>query len=303
MTAEEIGARARLDPDPAERLLRAAASLKLVVRNRNGSYRLGELGAAMRGAQGVREIVRHNQVFYRDLSDPVALLRGEQTETELSKYWPYAEGDEAVSGLDAASTSPYTALMAASQPFIADDVIAAYDFSKHRALLDLGGGDGTFVRAVGRAYADLKIGVFDLPSVAEEATRKFAAEGFEGRAEAHGGDFHRDTLPAGFDAISLVRILLDHDDATAERILTAAKAALPPGGTVIVAELMSEAPGAETISDAYFGLYLFAMGRGRPRSAERISALMQSAGLVETRAISTRRALMTQLVVGRVPSN
>lgn len=303
MTVAEVAARTRLEADPAERLLRAACSLKLVVQNRNGRFRLGELGAAIRGAPGVREIVKHNQVFYRDLQDPVALLRGEREATELAQYWPYAEGDAAVSKLPAETTSPYTALMAASQPFIADDVIAAYDFRKHSALLDVGGGDGTFVSSVGAANPALKIGVFDLPSVADEATRKFAGLGLGDRATAFGGDFHRDALPTGFDAISLVRILLDHDDDTACRILTAARQALPPGGCVIVAELMSGAPGAETISDAYFGLYLFAMGRGRPRSAEGIRALMIEAGLTEIRAVNTRRALMTQLVVGRVPSN
>lgn len=303
MTVEQIAARTQLATDPAERLLRAAASLKLVVRNRNGSYRLGELGAAIRGAAGVREIVKHNQVFYRDLQDPVALLRGDRKETELAGYWPYAEGEEGVSSLSEDVTSPYTALMAASQPFIADDVVAAYDFSRHRALLDVGGGDGTFVASVAERHAELQIAIFDLPSVAGTAERKFASRGLSGRAKAFGGDFHRDPLPGGYDAISLVRILLDHDDETAHRILTSARQSLAPGGRVIVAELMSDADGAETISDAYFGLYLFAMGRGRPRSAKRIQALLQDAGFEQTRAVSTRRALMTQLVVGDVPSH
>ncbi len=43
--------------------------------------------------------------------------------------------------------------------------------------------------------------------------------------------------------------------------------ALPPGGTLLIAEPMAGTPGAEAMGDAYFGLYLWAMGSGRPRSA------------------------------------
>lgn len=303
LSPDELAEKTGLAPDPAERLLRAAASIKLIVRNSDGRYRLGELGAALRGAAGVKEIVRHNQVFYRDLQDPVALLRGARSTTELADYWPYAEGEAAVGALSSEATGTYTALMAASQPSIADDVIAAYPFARHRALLDIGGGNGAFAAAVARATPGLRVGVFDLASVADQARDRFARDGLSDRSEAHGGDFHRDALPTGFDVISFVRILLDHDDAAVSRMLAAARAALPPGGMILIAELMSEAPGAETISDAYFGLYLFAMGRGRPRTTGRIRELLEQVGFSETRVVPTRRPLVTQLVTGRVPPN
>ncbi|MEM1306963.1 MAG: methyltransferase, partial [Pseudomonadota bacterium] len=257
-SAEDIAGATGLALDPAERLLNAAVAIKLIVRNRDGRYRLGELGAALRGAPGVVDIIRHNQVFYRDLSDPVALLQGRAQPTELAAYWPYAEGQADVAGLDPEKTAAYTQLMAASQPFIADDVMAAYDFTKHAALLDVGGGDGTFVAAVAARHPALRVGTMDLASVASAADARFTRDGIAARATAHPGDFHRDPLPSGYDVISLVRILLDHDDATVTRLLDAVRKALPPGGRVVIAELMSNASGAETISDAYFGLYLFA---------------------------------------------
>ncbi len=302
-SASEIAALTGLEQDPAERLLAAAAAIHLVVRQRDDRYRLGELGAAVRGAPGVIEIVRHNQVFYRDLSDPVALLKGERSETELAGYWPYAEGQTDVAGLSAEAVTPYTALMAASQPFIADDVLAAYDFSKHRAVLDVGGGNGTFASAVARAHGRVRVGVFDLPSVAHTAEASFRDAGLSDMATAHGGDFHRDPLPTGYDAITLVRILLDHDDATVLKILTAVRHALPPGGTLLIAELISGEPGAETITDAYFGLYLMAMGRGRPRSMPHISRLLTEAGFEPAKRVGTRRTLMTQLLKSTVANH
>ncbi|MEO0728817.1 MAG: methyltransferase [Pseudomonadota bacterium] len=300
-TAAEIAGQTGLQLDPTERLLKAAVAINLLVRTSGDRYRLGELGAALRGAPGVVEIIRHNQVFYRDLSDPVALLKGDIKQTELSAYWPYAEGGEEVGSLDPEKTGAYTQLMAASQPFIADDVMAAFDFSKHKALLDVGGGDGTFAARIAGRHDALRVGTFDLGSVVRAAQSRFEREGLAARATAHAGDFHRDALPVGYDAISLVRILLDHDDASVARLLSAVRAALQPGGRVLIAELMSDARGAETITDAYFGLYLYAMGRGRPRSAARISDLLSEAGFKNPREVGTRRMLMTQLVVADAP--
>ena len=84
----------------------------------------------------------------------------------------------------------------------------------------------------------------------------------------------RDPLPRGADVISLVRVLHDHDDESARMLLAAIRDALPPGGAIVVAEPMAGAPGAEPMGDAYFGFYLLAMGRGRPRTMGEIAQLL-----------------------------
>jgi demethylspheroidene O-methyltransferase len=298
-SADEIGERIGLEAHAAEKLLDAAAAIALVRRRRDGCYRLDELGAALRGAPGVIEMIRHNQVFYRDIRDPVAILRGQNRDTELAEYWPYAGGTPGVSSLDPVKTSKYSTLMAATQPLIAEDVMAAYPFQTHQQLLDIGGGHGAFASAVAQRHPKLRVAVLDLPSVATEAEARFASEGIADRATALGGDFHRDELPLGFDVITLVRILLDHDDEAVRLLLQRVHRAAPPGGTILIAEPMARARNAEAIADAYFGFYLMAMGRGRTRTAEHISRLLSEAGFEEPRVVSTRRALITQLISAR----
>ncbi|MGK3925309.1 methyltransferase, partial [Enterococcus faecium] len=78
----------------------------------------------------------------------------------------------------------------------------------------------------------------------------------------------------GADIASLVRVLHDHDDTAVRTILGAVHAALPPGGTLLVAEPMSGTRGAAPIGDAYFGFYLTAMKSGRPRTADELSAML-----------------------------
>jgi demethylspheroidene O-methyltransferase len=188
--------------------------------------------------------------------------------------------------------------MAASQPMIAAEVLAAHDFRAHRRLLDIGGGDGTFLRQVGAAHPDLQLMLFDLPSVVEQAHPRFAEAGMAQRARLHGGDFHAMDLPRGADAASFVRVLHDHDDDAVRRMLRAAHAALPPGGTLLIAEPMAGAAGAEAMGAAYFGLYLRAMGTGRPRRAAELLAFLSEAGFRSGRLVPTPTPLVTQVIVG-----
>ncbi|MDX2288937.1 MAG: methyltransferase [Hyphomicrobiaceae bacterium] len=280
------------------RLVEAAVALRLLAWRSDGRVALGELGAALAANPGVAAMVSHHGLLYADLADPVALLRGEPRATALSAYWPYATAAEP-GALAADVVAPYCDLMGASQALIAGEVLDAYDVGRHRHLLDIGGGDGTFcLAAAGRAPA-LEITLFDLPAVAERAQARFETHGIARRARAVGGDFDRTPLPRGADLVSLVRVLYDHNDDKALRILKAARAAVAPGGHVIIAEPMAKAKGAETVGDAYFGLYLLAMGSGRARSPSELIDLVGRAGFTGAKIVGTRMPLQTGLITAR----
>jgi demethylspheroidene O-methyltransferase len=53
------------------------------------------------------------------------------------------------------------------------------------------------------------------------------------------------------------------------------------------------------MGNAYFGLYLWAMGSGRARTAEELSAWLRDAGLIEIEERATRIPLQTRLIVAR----
>ena len=298
-TVPALAARLGLPLPGAERLLLAAVSLKLAARRTGGRIGLGPLGAAMVGNAAISEMVRHHRMLYADLQDPVALLRGEIRDTALSAYWAYS-GNAGAAGLGP-EVAAYTALMAASQPLVAGEILAAYPLRRHRCLLDVGGGDGSFLQAAGARAPGLQLRLFDLPPVAAKATARFAAAGLQGRAQAAGGDFLSDSLPPGADIISLVRVIHDHDDGAALRILTAAHAALPPGGIVLLAEPQSGTAGAEPVGDAYFGFYLMAMGRGRTRTAAELTALLHAAGFASVRRHPTRTPLLVGVLTAARP--
>ncbi|MCS6932109.1 MAG: acetylserotonin O-methyltransferase [Acetobacteraceae bacterium] len=297
--AEErtLAARLSLPPEGASLLLKGAEALGLVQR-RGALWGLGPLGAAMVGNRAVAAMVEHHAALYADLADPVALLRGQGGGGELARLWGYVRAEDP-RALGAQDVARYSALMADSQTLIADEVLDAFDLSDRRLLMDVGGGEGAFLIAAGRRHPALRLRLFDLPAVAERARARFAAAGMAARAEAVGGDFHRDALPGGADAVSLLRVVHDHDDAAAARLLARAHAALPPGGVLLLAEPMAGTPGAEPVGDAYFGFYLRAMGSGRPRRAAELVAMLRAAGFAEARPVPTATPLQTGLIVAR----
>jgi demethylspheroidene O-methyltransferase len=187
--------------------------------------------------------------------------------------------------------------MSASQPLVTREVVDAYAFTRHKVLLDVGAGEGSFVTAVAAQAPGLQFMLFDLPAVAERARERLGNAGLGPRVQTFGGDFFADELPRGADVVTLVRVCFDHPDQRVLALLKSVRRALPPNGTLLLAEPMSEVPGAEAMGDAYFGFYLLAMGRGRARSAAHLTRLLREAGFGTVRQVPTRMPLQTGLLV------
>lgn len=288
---EEIALHIGLRVVRAERLLEAAAALRLARCRRDGRWTLGDLGAALVGNEGVTAMIRHHALLYDDLRDPVALLAGDD-ETALSRFWSYA----ARSPVGVGDHADYSRLMEASQAFVADEVLDALALSRHSRLMDVGGGTGAFVAAAARRDARLGLMLVDLPEVVALARERLAERDIQARVDLHGVDLFRDPLPAGADIVTLNRVLHDHDDAGARAILSAVHRALAPGGTLVVAEPMAGTRGAERAGQAYFGFYLLAMRQGRPRSFGEIAALANDAGFRDVRECATATPLLVRVL-------
>lgn len=269
-----LAARAGWPAEKLERLLKAAVSLKILERTSTGDYTLGIHGAALAGNPWIARFITHHHILYEDLADPIPLLSGEKKNSKLKDFWNYSETPHA---------AEYTALMAASQEAVAAEILAAYDFSKHQHLIDVGGSNGTFLAAAGAKHPGLKLSLFDLPAVAEIARGNLG-----NRAEIHPGSFLTDDIPKGPDVATLIRIAHDHDDPSVLKMLSNICRMLPSGGTLILAEPLSGIASTAPIADAYFGLYFAAMGQGRTRTAAELERLAREAGFVSCTVIPTR---------------
>jgi demethylspheroidene O-methyltransferase len=299
LSSDAIGHKASVPAERMDILLRSGVSLGLLKLRRDNRFALTRQGAALAGVPGLREMILHHKVLYRDLADPVAFFRGE-TKTELAGFWPYVFGPDGQGDAEVAAT--YSDLMTQSQKLVAADTLHAVSLSGVKTLLDIGGGTGSFVMAACRATKGMNAILFDLPEVVAAAPDRFAEAGLQDRIRIAGGSFRDDPLPDGADSISLIRVLYDHSDRTVAGLLRKVFHALPPGGRLIVSEPMTGGDTPHRPGDAYFALYTMAMRTGKARSAVEIAKACREAGFDNVHSPRTRRPFITSVVIAQKSS-
>lgn len=301
LSFDELLAKVDLPAKGLERLLLAAVSLKLLnVRSKN-RYGLGVLGAPLVNNHALCAMIVHHQALYHDLQEPLTLLRGQLKDKALETYWPYiTEHNESLKNLHTVDkVAQYSELMSASLPLVADEVIAAYSFAEHRCLLDVGGGQGTFIKLLQPKVKSLQFQIFDLPGVTQLAQMQLNSQTGVAPVDCYGGDFFVDALPSGADIVTLIRVLFDHDDARVKQLLRKVFLNLPQGGKLLIAEPMAETPDIPAMGQAYFGFYLLAMGRGRPRTAGEIANFLYEAGFVQCELLKNSMTINAQILLAQ----
>ncbi len=299
-TLDELSASCGVPAASLERLVRSAVAVRLLSARGGGRYGLGPLGRPVAADAGLRNMIEHNAVLYEDLRDPLALMHG-GSEAAMNAYWPYAQSvdPQTLGSWAPDKVALYSELMASSQRFLIDELLAAYAFSDHQCVMDVGGGKGAWITALGRHVPGLQLKLFDLPPVADLARTHLAQGGLADRVQVHGGSFTADSLPRGADLITLLRVAHDHPDHVVRALLAAIHEALPVGGTLLLAEPMAEAEGQPATADAYYHFYLLAMGAGRLRTPEELMRLMAEAGFTHLEQVPNPMPLHGRSLLGR----
>ena len=290
----QIAADISISEERTEILMNAAAALGLVKRKKQRFYALSRKGASLLGVPGLIEIIKHHAHFYRDMADPIALLRDE-VDTELSRFWPYVFGvtDETSKIV----TEKYSNLMASSLKLVAHDTLKMAAFKPDGDVLDVGGGSGNFAIEVARKFKGVKLSIFDLPQVERSARQQIQEAGFENRIRFIPGSFCADSFPQGFDTVTLIRVLYDHGDITVSTLLKKIYCALPEGGRLIISEPMSGGDQPNRAGDVYFAFYTMAMRTGKSRSPNQIADMCNKVGFKSVFVPKPPRKFITSAVV------
>jgi SAM-dependent methyltransferase len=142
-------------------------------------------------------------------------------------------------------------------------VAALVDLSRRRHLLDLGGGSGVFAAAIALRFPRLRITLFDLPPVSALARARFSRVDSSGRLETVAGDFFRDPLPEGCDAVLVSHVLHDWAPEECVQLLRKVHRALPEGGELIVHDFIPPARGASCEASLFDLTLVLDTRRGR----------------------------------------
>lgn len=166
-------------------------------------------------------------------------------------------------------------------------VAEAYDFGRFASLVDVGGGHGRLVSAILAQHPHLSCLLFDLPSAIEAA--KACPESSLSRTSYVAGNYF-DFVPAGADVYVLKNVIHDWPDEKAALILDNCRAAMKPGGRLLIVETIVP-PGNDAVPIKFIDVQMLVVTGGVERTVEQYSALLAQAGLRLERTIGTARSI------------
>ncbi|MEU3405037.1 methyltransferase [Streptomyces sp. NPDC006670] len=284
LPAAELARRTGAHAPSLRRLLRGLASLGLVEETGAGTFRLTPAGAPLRA--DVPGSVRPMLMPY--FSQGVWASWGRLLDSVRT-------GEPAVESVTGGSVfshfaaepelaAEFNAAMAVSAGMEAQAIARLYDFTGVDTVVDVGGGSGALLAgvlehrpAVRGVLVDTASGVSGAPAVLEAA-------GVADRCEVAPGDFF-DSVPAGGDLYVVKSVLHDWDDESCVRILRNCREAMEDTARILVVEVVAP-PVVDTATDPFLAvsdLNLLVLTRGRERTEEEFTRLLEAAGLRLTR--------------------
>ena len=172
-------------------------------------------------------------------------------------------------------------------------VLASYPFSTFDKIVDVGGGDGSFMIALLQGHPKTKGVLFDLPHVAEKAKKRIAHAGFVDRCEVVAGDALT-SVPAGGDAYILSRMMGGFDDEHMTKILKNCHRGMTPKAKLLLIDRVlparmkhSAAVQPLVMSD----LNMMVVYGGRERNPTEHQALVEAAGFRLQEIIPTQSVM------------
>ncbi|GAA2574382.1 methyltransferase [Streptomyces violaceus] len=278
--AADVAADAGTAPQPMTRLLRALAGLGLLEEHAPGTFAVTSAGALL-------DSNRPDSLtsFVRMFTEPAIIRAWEHLDDSVrtgevafdavfgTDFFSHLAGQPELSSMFNAAMSQATAETAAALP-------GAFDFGRFGSVTDVGGGDGTLLAGVLTAFPGLKGAVYDTAEGLAQGPETLRRHGLTERCSLAAGDFFR-SVPEGSDLYLMKSILHDWPDDRAVTILRHCRAALPPGGRVLILEpVLPEAVGTDGDGGTYLSdLNMLVNVGGRERTRQDFEDLCHAAGL------------------------
>lgn len=267
---DELARLTETDAATLYRLLRALATLEFLTEGEDGSFALTPLGEQLRFARmGMVGEPAHRA--WGELRSTLRTGRPAFDEIYGMSFYEYLGQQPEVEAIFNEWNTETASLWL-------PPTIAACDFAGARTLVDVGGGEGTFLAAALRANPGLRGILLDLPDAVASAPSILEAAGVTDRCTVVGGSFF-DAVPTGGDVYTIVRILFNWDDARATAILRTVRRAIGEAGRLLVIEgLLPPLGHPQRATAAFNDLNLLVMMGGRQRTEAEFRALFRVAG-------------------------
>jgi SAM-dependent methyltransferase len=249
----------------------ADAMVSLGLLGRDGErYRNGETAAAFlagRPGPDLRPLLR----FWDRISYPgwLALEEAVRTGAGQSKFGQFGAEEQQIFS---AGVEAFTAATAAA-------LAANYDFSRHRRLLDIGGGTGSFLLAILRRHAALRGTLFELPGACAVARQRLSGAPEGSRIDVIEGNLVGDPLPPGHDVLLIANTVHVLSAAHNLDMLRKLRGAAAPGTHLLLVDLWLDASHTQPLAAALMsGEFLIISGEGQAYGEEDAEGWLRETG-------------------------
>ena len=168
-------------------------------------------------------------------------------------------------------------------------VAEAYDFSGIGTLVDLGGASGNMLGHVLSRHPGVKGVLYDLPHVVVDAPPLLESFGVADRVTIESGSFF-ESVPAGHDAYLLSHIIHDWDDGENATILDNVREAMKPDGKLLIVEMVLP-EGDEPHMGKMLDMMMLLVPGGEERTPSEYAALLEPNGFRVERVVPTASAV------------
>jgi hypothetical protein len=136
-----------------------------------------------------------------------------------------------------------------------------YDFTRHRKVLDLGGGVGEYLVPILDRFPQLEGTLFELPPVTEVARDALAANPVGSRINIVAGDLFEDAIPEDHDALILANVVHYFDHARNRELLRRIRERVLAGARVLLVDFWTNPQHTEPLFAALVaGEFLTSVG-------------------------------------------
>lgn len=285
LAAAEIAKRADANPEAVYRLLRLLSGYSVFAEGEDGRFGLTPMASALRddapdSMRGIALLMGH-PLFREDWGHLLTSVRtGEPSLPTLRGMGAF----EFLMANPEYRIAFFQGMGNLSAPET-DPVVAAYDFSRFRTIVDLGGGRGALLAGIlNRANGSTGI-LFDHPQATADAADVIKAAGVAGRCTIENGSYF-ETVPAGADAYLLKHTLHDFSEPQIRAVLKNVRNAINPSGALFVIEYVLP-EGNERHIGNIIDMWLLLMLGAKERTRQQYADLLASEGFRLTSIIPT----------------
>jgi len=290
-TADEVATALGLDARATGLFLRACVGLDLL-REREGRFENAPAAAAFlvsRSPAYMGNAIRYSDQLYATWGSLEDALRSGKPALPAETYL----GDDPV------RTRTFVQAMHGRALGVARALVGIVDLTGRRAMLDVGGGPGTYSVLFTERYPDLRSEVIELPGVAAVARGLVEAAGASNRVVLRDGDYHSADFGSDKDVVLMSGMFHRETEAACRGLVQRAADCLVPGGLLVVSDVFTDEGGTHPAFAALFGVNMMLTAPdGGVHSNADVQRWMADSGFADLRMVPLPPPMPHRVVLG-----